>query len=274
MTLCNRAGILVCLQDIEHAILDLKAALMLAVAIEGDSQFAGKLRVRLRKANNVQAKLSNAQNEQGRVDAWANFYQKLARTLLSKDDYVGVIRVLNCLLDIDTDHRYRATLLYGIGNGYFRLGLFDLAVEYYMSALQCGNTSAALRGELGHALSEIGKPLEVTKEHFEVAIEKPYSRVAWAYSWYALALSSAGQHPLAEMMASRALSSDPRYKDHPALLTNFARVLIATHDPHKRAEAVNYLERAKQVAKPGFEMPSRMLDELRKEDDGKGNGIL
>ena len=57
-------------------------------------------------------------------------------------------------------------------------------------------------------------------------------------------------------------------------LTNFARVLIATQDPRKRAEAVNYLERAKQVAKPGFERPSLMLDELRKEDDEKGNGIF
>ena len=140
-------------------------------------------------------------------------FTKISRAHFSTiNHHVGVIRVLNCLLDIDTDHRYHAKSLYGIGNGHFRLGLFDLAVEYYRSALRSGSNSAALMGELGHALSEMGKPLEITKVYFENAIEKPYSGVAWAYSWYALALSRAGQHSLAEIMASRALSSNPGSK--------------------------------------------------------------
>lgn len=148
--------------------------------------------------------------------------------------------------------------LYRLGAGYLKLDRIQEAIPYFESAIQAGEESSELLASYAFALVQSGAPSEQTHPLFERAISLDGNNT-WAKSWFALALSDNNEHDRAETHAREAV--DKMSQPNPALLINLARVLDATNDPQKRAEAIEVAKQAAKCSFPTFTLPKQFLSE-------------
>lgn len=81
-----------------------------------------------------------------------------------------------------------------------------------------------------------------------------------------MALSDHGIFERAEEQARRSVE---RHPEHSVLLTNLARVLLASGDREKRQDAAIVLGKAKDTAPVGFRYPQELLAELESQSEPK-----
>ena len=201
-------------------------------------------------------KLSKVSSEAQRLKLWRDFLFVIAKShLKNRQEAAQSIALFNSAMKLDVDHELYPGCLFGLGKAYFMQNKLDDAVRYFQEAINAGWESGVY-AMLAHALTELGKPLEETRTLFERAIAENDEN-AWAKSWFALALSAAGQHAAAEYYARAAVA--PPNNKHAVLLFNLVRVLDTTNDPAKQEEAIEIAKLSADLASPQFKQPEQFL---------------
>jgi tetratricopeptide (TPR) repeat protein len=162
-------------------------------------------------------------------------------------------------MKLDVDHELYPDGLFSLGKAYFKLNRLDEAVPYFQKAIDAGWEGSEVFATFARALSQLGKSLEETRSLYESAIAQDDEN-PWAKSWFALALSAAGEHATAEVFGRAAVAKPPNDR-HAALLFNLALVLDSTGDPIKRKEAIDIAKQSAALASLRFKQPEQFLVE-------------
>lgn len=203
--------------------------------------------------------LEKVLSEEGRRKLWRDFLYKVAERYDKNRELFRAIVLFNKIMNIDIQHELRPKCMFGLGKCYLKLNKLDEAVQYLQKAIDAGCEGGAVRVTLAHALTRLGKTLEATREIYENAIAQD-DKNPWAKSWFALALSAAGEHAEAEVYARAAVAIPPNEKNA-VLLFNLVRVLDSTSDPAKQKEAIEIAKRSAKLALSGFKQPVLFLRE-------------
>jgi Flp pilus assembly protein TadD len=136
-----------------------------------------------------------------------------------------------------------------------KCGDYLAAAHYSQQALDFGFSSSDLHATHARALFKSAGDAKEIHTHFEKALELE-ERNWTAHDWFATFLKEVGEVDLAEQHARRAVQLAPR---NAVALNNLAVLLLEWGGEANLREARDLLERAKELASPGFDYPTQNL---------------
>ena len=256
----SRGGVKRDLGDLEGALQDYNQLLQILNSRPSPSFNRQMINNQRKKLSKLQHQLEIASTNLERSKLLSIFYFEIAKnSLRSKHRSYYPIFLIKRVIKLDVDRELYSGCMFSLGKANFKINRLDEAAIYFQKAIDSGWDSSEAYATLAYVLTLLGESLDKTRNLFERSIAIDINdENAWAKSWFALALSAAGEHTTAESFGYAAVAKPPHDRNA-ILLFNLARVLDATGDSDKQNKAIVIAEQSAELADSGFVLPEQFL---------------